>query len=59
MNIYLSYNKLTPTKANHSQLLQYTTAMLNEFNTDIQNKGMSIYMFTKIKAVSDKKTASV
>jgi hypothetical protein len=51
MNIFLSYNRLTSTKDNHSQLLQYTTAMPTEFNTDTQNKGMSICKFTKIKTV--------
>jgi len=59
MNIFLSYNKLTPTKVNHSQLLQCTTAMPSEFNIDIENKGMSNCKFTKIKTVSDKITACV
>lgn len=59
MNIYHSYNRLTPTKANHSQLLQYTKAKPSKFHKDIQTEGMSICKFTKIKTVSDKITARV
>jgi len=56
---YLLTFRLTPTKDNHSQLLQYTTIMPSEFNIDIQNEGMSICKLTKIKTVSDKITAPV
>jgi hypothetical protein len=56
---YLLTFRLTPTKDNHSQLLQHTTVMPSEFNNDIQTEGMCICKLTKMKTVSDKITAPV